>query len=99
MKYSDGTYLMTASDKASIRNRMATFRAEAKTRKAVRSVMVTLVGARHNAHHDSIVLSEVRESDWLKGENSLAARASPQAAAPGQSPGTWPEPRHWTRKA
>lgn len=65
MKYSEGAYLMTASDEESIRNKVAAFRAETKTRKAVHPVMVTLAGARHNAHYNSIILNEICVSDWL----------------------------------
>jgi hypothetical protein len=67
MKYSEGAYLMTASDEDSIRNKVAAFRAETKTRKAVHPVMVTLAGARHNTHYNSIILNEVCVSDWLEG--------------------------------
>ena len=65
MKYADGPYAMTAADERSIRNKMSAFRTETGTRKAVHPVLVTLDGARHNAHYNSVILGEVTVGDWL----------------------------------
>ena len=66
MKYSEGTYLMSAADEDSVRNKMVAFRTETGTRKAVHPVLVTLDGARHNAHYNSVILREVRVANWLR---------------------------------
>lgn len=65
MKYSEGTYIMSATDERSLRNKVAAFRAETGTRKAIHPTLVTMDGARHNAHFNSIVLQEVTVFDWL----------------------------------
>ena len=66
MKYSDGVYGMTLSDERSVRNKMAAFRAETGTRKAIHPVLVTLDGASRNSHFNSVMLGEVAVGDWLR---------------------------------
>lgn len=66
MKYSDGPYALTATDERSIRNKMAAFRAESGTRKAIHPTLITLDGAGHNAHFNSVIVGEVTVGDWLE---------------------------------
>ena len=66
MKYTDGLYAMTATDEHSLRNKASTFRLETGTKKAVHPILVTLDGASHNMHYNSIVLNEVIVTDWFK---------------------------------
>ena len=65
MKYSEGEYAMTARDERSLRNKLAAFRTETGTRKAIHPTLVTLDGAKHNARFNSVVLQEVAVADWL----------------------------------
>lgn len=65
MKYADGQYTLTAADERSIRNKISAFRAETATRKAIHPVLVTLDGASHNAHFNSVIVGEVAVGDWL----------------------------------
>ena len=65
MKYSEGEYAMSAAEERAIRNRLVAFRTETGTKKAVHPTLVTLEGAKRNAHYSSVVLNEVRVADWL----------------------------------
>jgi hypothetical protein len=66
MKYADGPYALTAADERSIRNKMAAFRSETGTRKAIHPVLITLDGANRNAHFNSVILGEVAVGNWLE---------------------------------
>ena len=44
---------------------MVAFKSEVKTRKAVHPTLITLEGARHNTHFNSVVLQEVQVADWI----------------------------------
>ena len=65
MKYSEADYVLTAADERSIRNKMASFRAETGTKKAIHPVLITPDGAYHNEHFHSVILGEIKVTDWL----------------------------------
>lgn len=66
MKYFANEYAMTAEDERSMQNKIAAFRAEVTTKKAIHPTLVTFNGALHNEHFNSIILSEVCVADWLE---------------------------------
>lgn len=65
MKYSEGSYALSAGDERSIRNKIVALRDETGTRKAIHPTLVTLEGATHNAHFNSVIVREVCIADWL----------------------------------
>ena len=62
MKYSKAEYAITKKEEEQLRNRIAAFEAEARTKKAVHLTMVTTYGITRNSHAD-IVQSEVKLED------------------------------------
>ncbi|MDR2546182.1 MAG: AAA family ATPase [Lachnospiraceae bacterium] len=58
MKYSKSEYVITSKTEAQLRNKIAVFEAETKTKKAVHLTMITTYGIQKNIHSD-IIQSEV----------------------------------------
>ena len=65
MKYSKAEYAISAKEEAQLRNRIAIFEAETRTKKAVHLTMVTTYGVVKNSH-SGIVHSEVSLEDLFR---------------------------------
>ena len=65
MKYSKSEYRLTAKDEALLRNKIAVFEAETRTRKAVHLTMVTTYGVAANSYAGHVI-SEVVLDDLFK---------------------------------
>ena len=65
MKYAQGPYTLSAADARSLRNKLAAFEAEGKTKKALHLTLVTLHGATHNAYYNELVQREVCLSEAM----------------------------------
>jgi hypothetical protein len=65
MKYSKAEYVINAKEEVSLRNKIAVFEAETRTKKAVHQTMVTTYGIVENKH-SGIVHSEVTLDDLFR---------------------------------
>ena len=65
MKYSGEPYVITAADARSLRSKLAVFRSENGSRKALHLTLVTLHGALHNAHFNELIQREVCLADEI----------------------------------
>ena len=65
MKHSKAEYVISAREEAQLRNRIAVFEAETRTKKAVHLTMVTTYGVAKNSHA-GLVQSEVTLDDLFR---------------------------------